>query len=57
MPDLLEPDEKPQRVKGKGGEPPKGGRLRRLFRIAMFVVLIVHRFVRWIETVREWFEE
>ena len=55
--DVLEPDEKPQRVKGKGGEPPKGGRLRRLFRIAMFVVLIVHRFVRWIETVREWFEE
>ena len=57
MPDLLEPDEKPQRVKSKGGEPPKGGRLRRLFRIALFVVLIVHRFVRWIETVREWFEE
>ena len=57
MPDLLEPDEKPQRVKSEKVDRPKGGRYRRLFRIAMFVVLIVHRFVRWVEMVREWFEE
>ena len=55
--DVLEPDEKPQRVKSEKVDRPKGGRYRRLFRIAMFVVLIVHRFVRWVETVIDRFEE
>ena len=55
--DVLEPDEKPQRVKSEKVDRPKGGRYRRLFRIAMFVILIVHRFVRLVETVIERSEE